>query len=113
MNVAHPFKRVAEEFRTEKGVTLPAEEGETKKGFGSSGLRIKGKVFAMLSSDSNFVLKLPRERVDALVNSGDGERFDPRRNGRVMQEWIVMRPGSRASWLQLAREARDFVGSSA
>lgn len=113
MNAAQRFARIVDEFRAEKGVTLPSQESATKRSFGSSGLRIKGKVFAMLSSDNSFVLKLPRERVDALVTSGDGERFDPRRNGRTMLEWIVVKPDSRANWLKLAREALDFVGSSA
>lgn len=113
MSVVQRFQRIVDEFRSEKGVTLPSKETGTKKSFGSSGLRIKGKVFAMLSSDNNFVLKLPRERVDVLVTAGDGERFDPRRDGRVMREWIVMKPGSRINWLKLAREAREFVSSSA
>lgn len=113
MNAAQRFARIVDEFRAEKSVTLPSEEGGRKKGFGSSGLRVKGKVFSMLSLDNSFVLKLPRDRVDVLVSSGDGDRFDPRRNGRVMQEWIVMRPGSGAKWLQLAREARNFVDGSA
>ena len=113
MNAVQRFNRIVDEFRAEKGVTLPSEGPGTKKSFGSSGLRINGKVFAMLSSDKDFVLKLPRERVDALVIAGDGERFDPRRNGRVMREWVVMNPDSKASWLQLAREAKVFVGESA
>ena len=112
MNVAQRFTKIVDEFRGEKDVTVPSEEPATKRSFGSSGLRIRGKIFAMLSSDNNFVLKLPRERVDALVDTGDGERFDPRRNGRIMREWVVMKPGSRINWLQLAREARDFVGNS-
>ena len=113
MTVAERFQKIVDEFRSEKGVTLPSEETGTSKSFGSSGLRIKGKVFAMLSSDNNFVLKLPREKVDALVTAGDGERFDPRRDGRVMREWIVMKPGSRINWLKLAREALEFVRKSA
>ena len=66
----------------------------------------------MLSAEKRLIVKLPRERVDALVDAGEGERYDPRRNGRVMREWIVMKPRSKASWLQLAREALDFVGDS-
>ena len=112
MSVAQRFQKIVNEFRSEKGVTLPSEETGTKKSFGSSGLRIKGKVFAMLSSDNSFVLKLPREKVDELVTAGDGERFDPRRNGRVMREWIVMKPDSRTNWLKLAREAQQFVSRS-
>jgi TfoX/Sxy family transcriptional regulator of competence genes len=44
--------------------------------FGSSGLKVGGKVFAM-SVKNELVVKLPRERVDELVAAGAGSRFDP------------------------------------
>ena len=47
-----------------------------KKGFGSSSLTIGGKMFVMLVRD-RLVVKLPRQRVDGLIASGAGERFDP------------------------------------
>jgi hypothetical protein len=103
------FAAILEEFRGRAGITLPSGGPGQKMSFGSSGLRFKGKVFAMLSSDREFVVKLPRERVDALVRQGDGKRFDPRRNGHVMKEWIVMKLGSKANWLELATEAKEFV----
>ncbi len=37
--------------------------GSGKKGFGSSALQLKGKIFAMLSNKGRFIVKLPRERV--------------------------------------------------
>ena len=107
------FASVVATLRSKPGVTPPADEQGTRRKFGSNGLRIKGRVFAMLSAEKRLIVKLPRDRVDALVNAGDGDRFDPRRNGRVMREWIVMKPSSRANWLQLARESLDFVGDSA
>ncbi|HEX5440591.1 MAG TPA: hypothetical protein VFW76_06885 [Ktedonobacterales bacterium] len=81
------------------------------KGFGSDALKVRGKIFAMLSQ-GHLVVKLPRQRVDALVASGDGERFDPRRDGRVMKEWLALAPTSPLEWLSLAREARAFVAST-
>src|SRR5881628_191948 len=36
------------------------------KGFGSTGLKVNGKLFALMSSQGKFVAKLPRRRVDAL-----------------------------------------------
>lgn len=107
------FAAVIAGLRNKPGVTPPSDDEGTRRKFGSNGLRINGRVFAMLSAEKRLIVKLPRDRVDALVNAGDGERFDPRRNGRVMREWIVMKPSSRANWLQLAREALDFVGDSA
>lgn len=73
----------------------------------SYGLKVKGKIFAMFGRDQ-FVAKLPRERVDDLVGRGQGIRFDPRRDGRVMKEWIVVRAGG-VDWVQLANEAYEFV----
>ena len=107
------FASVVAKLRNNPGVTPPTSEEGTRRKFGSNGLRINGRVFAMLSAEKRLIVKLPRERVDALVDEGDGERFDPRRHGRVMREWIVVKPSSRANWLQLAREALDFVGDSA
>jgi len=81
-----------------------------KKGFGSSALRTGGKIFAMLAGGDRFVVKLPQQRVDALIASGDGERFDPG-HGRLMKEWVAVELASQEGWLPLAREALEFVAS--
>ena len=95
------------------GVTQgPAVSESKKRGFGSSGqLQAGGKIFAMLAR-GNLVVKLPRQRVDELVEAGAGERFDPRRDGRLMKEWLVVEPGSQEEWLPLATEAMRFVSSN-
>lgn len=72
----------------------------------SCGLKVNGKIFAMFGR-RQFVTKLPKERVDALVSVGDGKRFDPG-HGRLMKEWFVVRDG-KADWVELAKEAYDFV----
>ena len=78
------------------------------KGFGSTGqLKVDGKIFAMLVK-GNLVVKLSRERVDALVNSGDGERFDAGK-GKPMREWLALSPTSKKQWLALAKDAMEFV----
>ena len=84
--------------------------GGSKKGFGSSALCLGGKIFAMISSKGGFVVKLPKDRVDALVIAGSGSRFEPMR-GRVMKEWLVVDPSPGANWLSLAREALKFAVS--
>jgi TfoX/Sxy family transcriptional regulator of competence genes len=81
----------------------------TRRGFGSDALWIRGSIFAMLSR-GRLVVKLPRQRVDALVASGDGERFDPG-HGRLMKDWLSVGPGLDDRWLDLAREALEFVAS--
>jgi hypothetical protein len=90
-------------------VTGPSGKADEKKKFGWDALKIDGKIFAMLSED-RLVVKLPRTRVDELVASGDGERFDPG-HGRLMKEWLSLDPSSKKEWLPLAKEAMMFVGA--
>jgi len=83
-----------------------------EKGWGSSNvaLKVRGKIFAM-SIGADLVLKLPKGRVDRLVDDGAGTRFDPRKDGRVMKEWAVVPKGG-VSWTKLATEAHRFVAAS-
>jgi TfoX N-terminal domain len=67
---------------------------------------VNGKIFAMLSRGT-FVVKLPKERVDDLVEAGKGKRFDPG-NGRLMKEWIAVEAGA-LPWVALAKEAHGYV----
>jgi hypothetical protein len=107
--LAHPtvpvppsFQPLVAAFSHERAVTL-------EKGWGSDNavLKVRGKIFAM-TMGADLVLKLPWTRVDELVDSAAGARFDPRRDGRVMKEWVVLRPGA-ADALDLAGEAHQFV----
>jgi hypothetical protein len=104
------FATIVEELLSNPGVTPPLDGTQSKKGFGSSGLKIHNKIFAMLVR-GKLVVKLPKPRVDALIASGDGERFDPRHDGRLMKEWVTVEPTSEEGWLSLAREAMEFVAS--
>lgn len=97
------YARVVKAFARDKDVTPP--KGGT--GFGASALKVDGRIFAMMSSKGKFVVKLPKERVDALVAARKGAYFDPG-HGRLMKEWLEMKSGQ-AQWLSLAQEARDFV----
>jgi hypothetical protein len=53
------------------------------------------------------VVKLPKGRVDELVESGNGQRFGPGK--RVMKEWVAL--DAECDWIALAREAYAFVKS--
>ena len=103
-NVDPRFAPVVNAFANDRAVV----HGTKGKGFGSSGLKVNGKLFALMSSRGLFVAKLPRERVEALTAQGKGRPFDPG-HGRLMKEWIEL-DGGEASWVGLAREAREFVG---
>ena len=100
------FAEVVAALLRAPGVTPP----ERGRSFGSNGLKVDGKIFAMVTND-RLVVKLPRTRVDALVAAAQGERFDPRKNGRAMKEWLALEPSSNEDWLALAQEALAFVGS--
>ena len=65
-------------------------------------------MFAFSSKD-NLIIKLPEKRVDELVSSGAGTRYDPGR-GKVQKEWLAAKP-THSAWLRLAREAMKFVAS--
>ncbi len=104
------FATIVGELLNNPNVTPPMDGPQAKKRFGSSELKVNNKIFAMLVR-GKLVVKLPKLRVDALIASGDGERFDPRHDGRLMKEWITLEPTSAEKWLLLAREAMEFVAS--
>jgi hypothetical protein len=104
------FDLLIDEFRGTRGITLPDKESK-KKTFGSSGIKVHGKIFTMLTSDGMFVVKLSRLKVDEYVRAGEGKRFDPRKNGTEMKEWLVVDPKSNLDWSHIAKEAIEFVCS--
>ena len=95
------FAPVVDAFAKDRRVTYGG------KGFGSTALKVDGKIFAMMSSKGKFVVKLPKDRVDELVGLRRGEYFDPG-HGRLMKEWLAM-DGGAGSWVELAREAHRFA----
>ena len=78
--------------------------------FGSEALRVGGSIVAMLVED-RLVLKLPRDRVDALVQAGHGAPFDGGR-GRPMREWVALGDDPSADE-ELLREALALARSRA
>lgn len=102
-----PERRYESLVRSMLDGPTPAAIGEGK-GFGSTGqLKVDGRIFAMLVR-GRFVVKLPRTRVDELVEARHGERFDADK-GTPMREWFALVPSSRKQWPPLAREAMDFA----
>jgi TfoX/Sxy family transcriptional regulator of competence genes len=101
---AAAFEGLVAAFAKDHRVTPPAA---ARSAFGSNGLKVDGRIFAMLVRGA-LVVKLPRERVVELIESGRGEPFDAGK-GRPMKEWVTLR-SPQSDWLELAREARRFVG---
>ena len=104
---ADGFASVVKAFAKDPDVTPPG----TGKGFGSGALKVGKKIFAMVSSRSEFVVKLPPARVAELVAAGRGKYFDAGR-GKPMKEWLVVTAGE-STWIPLAKEAREFAAGSA
>jgi hypothetical protein len=99
------FASVVAAFGKQRTVT--SGEG---KGFGTGALKVGGKIFAMISSKGDFVVKLPKPRVAWLIKNGIGKPFGTG-SGRVMKEWVVIKPGQ-GDWTMLAQEACRFVGAA-
>lgn len=79
-------------------------------GFGRSvGLRVGGKIFAIYN-DGELILKLSRERVAQLIDSGSGRPWGPG-TGRIMKEWVAISEAASGEWAGLAAEARSIVSS--
>ena len=104
--VSSAFNAVVNAFAADPKVTPPGKG----KGFGSGALKINGKIFAMMSSRAEFVVKLPSARAAELVTSGQAKFFDAGR-GKAMKEWAVVTGGERL-WAPLAKEARDFLAKA-
>jgi hypothetical protein len=83
----------------EPGVTL-----SESRGFSRDALMINGKLLAALRGDV-LLMKLPADRVAALIASGEGAPFDANK-GKPMKEWVLA--GMGADWQALAREALIF-----
>ena len=98
------FALVVSAFAGDRQVAPPG----IGKEFGSGAFKVNGKIFAMISSKGEFVVKLAEERVNELVAAGKGFRFDPGR-GRVMKEWLVV-TADHTLWIPLAKEARKIIG---
>lgn len=95
------FGAIAERLLSEDGVT----EGT---GFGANaGLRVGGKIFAMLVQ-GELVVKLPAVRCVELVSSGRARPFE-RGQGRPLKAWITVGADAAAQWPALATEALAFV----
>ncbi|MBE1500679.1 hypothetical protein H4696_007779 [Amycolatopsis lexingtonensis] len=98
------FEALVDEFTGRPGITPPGATG----GFGRSALRADGRIFAMFVR-GQLVLKLPKARVDELVEGGHGVRFDANK-GTPMKEWLALDAASPQPWSALAEEALEFVG---
>jgi TfoX/Sxy family transcriptional regulator of competence genes len=101
-DVAELFAAVSARLLEQKGI-------EQARMMNAVGLKTAGKFFAFVRN-GELVVKLPRERVDELVASGEGGHFD-RGQGKPMKEWATLRPPTAAACEAYVEEARRFVAS--
>jgi hypothetical protein len=70
--------------------------------------RVSGEFLALVDfKGSGLVVKLPRERVEALIDAGTGQTFAPA--GKVFKEWVSVPRRDRRRWRSLLREGISFV----
>jgi hypothetical protein len=71
-------------------------------------VRRAGRFFASYDTRADaLVVKLPSDRVEALIDDGLGEPFAP--SGRVFREWVTIPEPDPDVWERLLAEARDFA----
>jgi TfoX/Sxy family transcriptional regulator of competence genes len=109
MEIESRFEELVRAFADCPGVETPGQSN--RRTFGSAALKVNGSIFAMVTGGS-LVLKLPRDRVDALIGSGVGAPFDSGK-GRPMKEWLTVVDDDEETWRTLTGEALDFVRSKA
>lgn len=76
--------------------------------FGTIGLRVRGKVFAVAVSDGGLMVKIPEARASERMAAGDVERMVMA--GREMREWVVAPlDAPDALWTGLLEEAHAYL----
>ena len=88
------------------GLDETAHDRTGPRRFGSRELQVDGAAFAMVVRGA-LVLKLPEDRVAALLADGRGGPFGG--SGRPYREWVALADGEPATDLPLAREALAFA----
>ena len=70
--------------------------------------RVSGEFLGLVDfKGSGMVVKLPRHRVDELIEAGIGQTFAPA--GKVFREWVAIPIPDARRWTALLREAVAFV----
>jgi hypothetical protein len=88
----------------------PAVERSTMMGYPC--VRRAGQFFASFdTATAALVVKLPAERVTALIADGTGAPFAP--NGRRFREWVSIPVPDVELWEQVLTEAHQFAGRAA
>lgn len=78
--------------------------------FASTGLRVRGKVFAVATHSGALMVKVPQARAAALI--ADGSADPVVMAGRTMREWVSMPVAAGVdAWRALVEEAYGYLDS--
>jgi hypothetical protein len=89
---------------------IAAEKVEEGTMMGHHCLRARpggGFVATVEKSSGDLIVKLPRQRVDELIESGSGRAFAPA--GKIFKEWVAIPIEHEEGWEQLLEESVSFV----
>jgi hypothetical protein len=89
---------------------LQLEDPRVEEGtiMGGRCARVAGEFLGLVDfKGSGLVVKLPRARVQELIDDGVGQPFAPA--GRVFKEWVSVPKRDRSRWRTLLREGVAFV----
>ena len=96
------FWELAQQLLAEPGITR-----STMMGYPC--LRANGAFFACVErATGHLIVKLPGQRVAALVAAGQALPFAP--SGRTFREWAAFPVADPAEWRALLAEGREFAG---
>ena len=97
------LEKLADPYLAKPGVTWG-------RMFSTTGLSVRGKIFAVVNHSGNLMVKVPEARADALETARTASRMVMR--GREMREWVEMSPEQgEAAWEELLAEAYAYVDS--
>lgn len=78
--------------------------------FGSTGLRVRGKVFAVAARSGGLLIKVPEAHADTLVTSGVADRMTM--GGVPRREWVLVPDDADdATWSEQLDAAHAYVDS--
>ena len=82
-------------------------EVEVLKGRGAQGIKRGGKLFVMFMK-GDLIVKLPEQRVNEIIDIGDGEPFDPG-TGKPMKNRVLIPAKKSDKWIKYSTEAKKHA----
>ena len=82
-------------------------EVEVLKGRGAQGIKRGGKLFVMFMK-GDLIVKLPENRVKEIIDTGDGEPFDPG-TGKPMKNRVLIPARKKDMWIKYSEEAKKHA----